>query len=40
MAYEPVAQTTQPCLYLAVPGNSPFKTFDDLSPTPRHIPAS
>lgn len=29
-AYEPVAQTTQSCLYLAVPGNSPFKTFDDM----------
>jgi tripartite-type tricarboxylate transporter receptor subunit TctC len=25
-----VAQTTQSCLYLAVPASSPFKTFDDM----------
>jgi tripartite-type tricarboxylate transporter receptor subunit TctC len=29
-AYEPVAQTTQSCLYLAVPGDSPFQRFEDL----------
>lgn len=29
-AFEPVAQTTEACLYLAVPANSDFKTFDDI----------
>jgi len=29
--YTPVAQTTQSCLYLAVPGNSPFNTFEELA---------
>lgn len=29
-AYEPVAQTTQSCLYLAVPASSPYKIFDEL----------
>lgn len=29
-AYEPVAQTTQSCLYLAVPASSSFRTFGDL----------
>jgi len=28
--YVPVAQTTQSCLYLAVPGSSPYRTFEDL----------
>lgn len=28
--YTPVAQTTQSCLYLAVPGDSPFNTFAEL----------
>ncbi len=30
MDFTPVAQTTQSCLYLAVGGNSPFKTFAEL----------
>ncbi len=30
-AYEPVAQTTQSCLYLAVPAKSQLKTFDDMT---------
>jgi putative tricarboxylic transport membrane protein len=29
-AFEPVAQTTQSCLYLATPADQPFKTFDDV----------
>jgi len=29
-AYEPVAQLTQACLYLAVPSKSPLKNFDDM----------
>lgn len=29
-AYEPVAQLTQACLYLAVPAKSPLKNFDDM----------
>lgn len=29
-AFTPVAQTTQSCLYLAVPAASPYKTFDEL----------
>lgn len=28
--FTPVAQTTQSCLYLAVPAKSPYKTFKDL----------
>lgn len=37
-AYEPVAQSTQSCLYLAVPGNSPFQTFDDMVAYARENP--
>ncbi len=37
-AFEPVAQTTQSCLYLAVPSNSPFKTFNDLVAYARKYP--
>lgn len=29
-AFEPIIQTTRSCLYLAVGGDSPFKTFADL----------
>lgn len=28
--FDYVAQTTQSCVYLSVPGNSPFKTFEDF----------